>query len=186
MCINLVVDFLFFFLVSIFGYRRLKVLSNERMNGTEYTTGVFVVQCPVKEEDLSFLCGIPFPPPDAIQTISVDYSKIEENVVEKKDVSETRREENITEGKDDADMKQKPNLGALKYEDKLEASKRKLREGYNDAEEAKKRRKIMVVDMNDLQPVQSQSKKKTEVKRGCRINKFIKLRPKIDHHSLIW
>ncbi|XP_020254247.1 uncharacterized protein LOC109831324 [Asparagus officinalis] len=94
----------------------LKVLSNEWKNGTEYlteTTRVSAVECPAKVEDLSLICGIPFPPPDTTQTVSMDYSNIEENIVEKKDVSEMRFhvsfnseiEENIVEKKDVSEMR---------------------------------------------------------------------------------
>ncbi|XP_020254665.1 uncharacterized protein LOC109831694 [Asparagus officinalis] len=71
----------------------------------------------------------------------------------------------------------------LMYKEKLEVSKRKLRENYEDAENIKKKRRVVMIDLKSL-PVQRNSQEKHKGNRGCHINKFATRLPKHNHVSL--
>ncbi|XP_020254274.1 uncharacterized protein LOC109831355 [Asparagus officinalis] len=73
----------------------------------------------------------------------------------------------------------------LTYKEKLEISKRKLRENYEDAENIKKKRRVVMIDLKSL-PVQRNSQEKHKGNRGCHINKFATRLPKRNHVSLAW
>ncbi|ONK78331.1 uncharacterized protein A4U43_C02F17430 [Asparagus officinalis] len=99
--------------------KSLKVLSNEWMNGTEDLTGKkplesLLFNVPQKRKTFLFYVGFLFLHQRLYKLSQWITRKIEENIVEKKDVSEMRREENITEEKDDTDMKQKTKTWCLK------------------------------------------------------------------------
>ncbi|XP_020254277.1 uncharacterized protein LOC109831358 [Asparagus officinalis] len=71
----------------------------------------------------------------------------------------------------------------LTYKEKLEISKRKLRENYEDAENIKKKRRVVMIDLKSL-PVQQNRQEKHKGNRGCHINKFATRLPKHNFVSL--
>ncbi|ONK78510.1 uncharacterized protein A4U43_C02F19540 [Asparagus officinalis] len=73
----------------------------------------------------------------------------------------------------------------LTYKEKLEISKRKLRENYEDAENVKKKRRVVMIDLKSI-PMQRHKQERHKRNRGCHINKFATTLPKHNHVSFAW
>lgn len=191
--------------ILIRGWRKL---TNEWMNENS-SESTLVDQLPVNEEDLSFLRSLPFPPPhDMRETLADDDNH--EDLQETPDIRNTEAQEDFqNRGKlttkirpkerkvDDVKnlainhptknvipLHGKPVVKKLddrEYEQKLAMSKRKLRDGYQDAENEKKRHRSLLLDFKDL-PTTQQRGKKPEERHGCRTN----MRPKNAYRPMVW